>query len=213
MHRKKENNLTENRNELPLNPEFELLGVSFFSREDELWYHSLVVAEATAEFRGWDALVSGIVGLEPSIPDSLKADLPEEIQHKVVAAVHEAAPPAWKEFTSAIVRSKPPKNRGPRPPRMHNELPPSEMGKAVILHRIGGGEPDPAKALILMRETRDATDAFVEDFSDRSNQAIVLMRDPDRNLIGELMYMQYVATAVANRLDLVIADLEKEAKK
>ena len=91
--------------------------------------------------------------------------------------------------------------------RMHNELPPPDMGTAVLVHRCGT-KPDPVKA----RETRDAIDAFIEDFAEKRALALAYMNDPDRDLIGELMYMEWVATATANRLDSVIADLEKETK-
>src|ERR1035437_3978317 len=90
--------------------------------------------------------------------------------------------------------------------RIHNKLPPPDLGRAVLLHR-SGVEPDAAKALAHTRETRDALDAFIEDFCDKSNRAIAYVADPDRNLIGEMTYCMHVATAVANRLDLVIADL------
>jgi hypothetical protein len=64
-----------------------------------------------------------------------------------------------------------------------------------------------------MRQTRDALDAFIIDFTDKSYHALAYMPEPVRTLMGELMYMQYNATATANRLDLVIADLERETKK
>ena len=95
--------------------------------------------------------------------------------------------------------------------RMHNELPPPDMGTAVLVHRCGT-KPDPVKALAFTRETRDAIDAFIEDFAEKRVHALAYMDDPDRDLIGELMYMEWVATATANRLDSVIADLEKETK-
>lgn len=95
--------------------------------------------------------------------------------------------------------------------RMHNELPPPDMGKAVLVHRCGT-KPDPAKALTDTREIRDAIDAFIEDFAEKRALALAYMNDPDRDLIGELMYLDWVATATANRLDLTIADLEKETK-
>jgi hypothetical protein len=96
--------------------------------------------------------------------------------------------------------------------RMHNELPPPDLGRAVIMHR-SRTEPDAAKALTHMREARDAVDAFIEDFGAKSNHAVAYMRDPDHNLIGETMALEYWATAIANRLDLVIADLERNAAK
>lgn len=98
--------------------------------------------------------------------------------------------------------------------RMHDELPPPGMGRAVVFHRrSGSAAPDPVKALAFMRETRDALDWFIDDFEDKSNHALAYMRDPDHTLMGELMYVQYCATATANRLDLVIAALEREAEK
>ena len=96
--------------------------------------------------------------------------------------------------------------------RMHNELPPLGMGKAVKMHR-SGTKPDAAKALTHTRETRDAIDAFIADFGNKSNFALAYMDNPDRDLIGEVAYLEYWTTAVANRLDLVIASLEREAKK
>src|ERR1039458_4037119 len=74
--------------------------------------------------------------------------------------------------------------RTPKMKRMHNELPPTDMGKAVLVHRCGT-KPDPAKALTDTRETRDAIDAFIEDFAEKRALALAYMNDPDRDLIGE----------------------------
>ena len=97
--------MDENKLVNPLNPDFRVLGVSFYSQGDEVWYHGLVAGEDNGEHTWW-ADVCGIVGHEPSLPASLKADLPEEIQLKIVAAVHEAAPPAWREFAATIVKER-----------------------------------------------------------------------------------------------------------
>ena len=194
-------------NKLPLNPDFSVLGVSFYSQGDQVWYHGLVAGEDNGAHTWW-ADVCGVVGHEPSLPASLKADLPDEIQLKVVAAVHEAAAPAWREFAAAIVKTPPPKSQVPRTPRMHKDLPPPGLEKVVIA-QWGGVKPDAAKALAYMRETRDALDWAITDFEGKSNQAIAYIQDPDRTLVGETVATTYYMTAMANRLDLVIADMEK----
>jgi hypothetical protein len=91
--------------------------------------------------------------------------------------------------------------------RIHDDLL-SGMARAVVHHKSLVA-PDPPKALGGFCNCRDMLERFVVQFDNESNHALAYMDSPDRELVGELFYVLYVATAVANRLDQVIARLEK----
>jgi hypothetical protein len=94
---------------------------------------------------------------------------------------------------------------------MHNDLPPGGLGDAVIAHRSMVA-PDAAKALEYMRQTREMLDEFIERFRNISGFGVCYLSNPPRSLVGELVGTEYYMTAMANRLDLVIAHLERGAK-